>query len=190
MGSRRANGDGPQVKGKRASGAAAPRPPIPRRPPPPPVLAPFSSARREGGGGLRVCVCVCVCVCMYACVCARKCGSPVCEFRVWLGVGCVLHALVRALSVKWVWSELRCGACACVCTFVGCTFLPGWSGTVWVRSGCGCVPWMLLPGSVVVLECICVCRGCSCVPGAACVHVFVWCVFTLSCVGSRWVYGR
>lgn len=146
MGNRRANGDDTQVKGKRASVAAAPRPPIP--PPPSPSSHPRPLLFRPEGRRGRA-----VCVCMYACtrVCARKCGSPVCEFRVWLGVGCVLHALVRVLSVKWVCFELRFGACVCVCPFVGCTFPPGWSGTVWVRSGCGCVRCVLLPGSVFVL---------------------------------------
>ena len=146
-GNRRVNGNNTPVKGKRASVPAAPRPPIPPSsfpllPSSPPSLPPGG---KEGAG------CMCMYVCMYACVCARKCGSPVCEFRVWLGVGCVLHALVRVLSVKCIWFELGCGTCVCVCTFVGCTFLPGCSVTVWVRSGCGCVRCMLLPGSVVVL---------------------------------------
>lgn len=134
---------------------------------------------------------MCMYVCMYACVCARKCGSPVCEFRVWLGVGCVLHALVRVLSVKWVWFELRCGACVCVCTFCR-LYVSAWLewdcvGAVWMWV-CSMYASAGVCGRAVVYVCV---QGVyACVPGEACVHMFVWCVFTLSCVGSRWVNGR
>lgn len=42
---------------------------------------------------------------------------------------------------------------------VGCMFLPDCSVTVWVRSGCGCVRCMFLPGFVVMLymQCVSVC---------------------------------
>lgn len=37
-----------------------------------------------------------------------------------------------------------------------------------------------------------ICMQCVyvCVPVEARVHMLVWCVFTLSCVRSRWIYGR
>ena len=39
---------------------------------------------------------------------------------------------------------------------------------------------------------VCMCMQCVyvCVPVEACVYIFVWCVFTLSCAVSMWVYGR
>ena len=88
-----------------------------------------------------------MCVCMYACtrVCARAdavrlCVRSVCGW-VW--------------GVEYIWFALGRGACVlrsvCVCMLVSCTFLPDYSVTMWVRSGCGCVRCMISAGFVVVL---------------------------------------
>lgn len=49
-----------------------------------------------------------------------------------------------------------------VCMFVGCTFLPDYSVTRWVRSGSGCVRCVFLLGFL-VLWCVYVCSVCMCV---------------------------
>lgn len=96
-------------------------------------------------------------VCMHVRVCARAQVRFACELRVWLGVGvCVRVACFSPsagcevyLVCARTWSVCLCGVC--VCTFVGCMFLPDDSVTLWVRSGYGCVRCMFLPGFVVVL---------------------------------------
>lgn len=91
--------------------------------------------------------------------------------------------LVRVLSVKWIWFELGYGVvfvqCLCVCTFGGCTFLPGCSVTVWVRSGCGVCVQVYAAGvrgrCSVYMYAVCVCL---CAREALWCSMLVWCVFT------------
>lgn len=77
-----------------------------------------------------------------------------------------------------------CLCSVCVCTLVGCTFLPDYNVPMWVRSGCRCVRCMVsagVCGRAVVSVYVCAVCICVYVPVEAHMYMCVWCVFTLRC---------